>query len=100
MITCHLDYTIDPERLQEFEEYGRMWIRLIGKFGGRHHGYFLPSEGASDKAIALFSFPTLAKYETYRRLAAEDPECADAVAFAKRNGCIVRYERTFFRPVE
>lgn len=100
MITCYLDYTIDPDRLQEFEEYGRIWIRLIAKFGGNHHGYFLPSEGASDKAVALFSFPSLAEYEHYRQLAAEDQECIDAVAFAKRTGCIVRYERTFYRPLE
>jgi hypothetical protein len=27
--------------------------------GGSHHGYFLPAEGASDQALACFSFPSL-----------------------------------------
>jgi hypothetical protein len=43
MITCYLRYIIDPYKLKEFEHYGRLWIPLVQKFGGIHHGYFLPS---------------------------------------------------------
>jgi hypothetical protein len=50
MITCHLRYVIDASKSSEFEEYGRMWLKLIPKFGGVHHGYLLPSEGASNIA--------------------------------------------------
>ncbi len=50
-------------KLAEFRKYAEMWIPLVGKFGGKHHGYFLPKESASDLAIALFSFESLAKYE-------------------------------------
>jgi len=32
-----------------------MWIPLVGKFGGQHHGYFLPHEGPNNIAHALFS---------------------------------------------
>jgi len=53
MITCHLRYVIDPYKLAEFEAYGRLWIPLVEKFGGIHHGYFLPSEGANNIALAL-----------------------------------------------
>ena len=67
MITCYLRYVIDPYKVQEFEEYGRMWIDLVNKFGGIHHGYFLPHEGPNNIGIALFSFPSLAAYEEYRK---------------------------------
>jgi hypothetical protein len=60
MVTCFLEYRIDPSKLDAFEEYGRTWLSLVEHFGGTHHGYFLPHEGASDRAIALFSFPSLA----------------------------------------
>jgi hypothetical protein len=63
MITCYLRYTIDPHELKEFEACAKMWIPLVNKFGGQHHGYFLPHEGPNNVALALFSFPTLAAYE-------------------------------------
>ena len=50
MVTCYLRYVIDPSKLKEFERYGKMWIPLVDRFGGRHHGYFLPSEGANNIA--------------------------------------------------
>jgi hypothetical protein len=46
MITCYLRYIIDPDRVSDFEAYGQMWIPLVEKFGGQHHGYFLFHEGA------------------------------------------------------
>jgi hypothetical protein len=70
VITCYLRYVIDPLKLPEFERYARMWIPLVEKFGGAHHGYFMPHEGPNNIALALFSFPSLADYETYRSRAA------------------------------
>ncbi|WP_127794421.1 NIPSNAP family protein [Agromyces sp. LHK192] len=99
MITVHLRYEIDPERLADFREYGERWIRLVDRLGGTHHGYFLPSEGDSDEAFALFTFPSLAAYEQYRLAAAEDPECIAAFEFAAQTRCIRRYERRFLTPV-
>jgi hypothetical protein len=99
MVTCFLTYTINPEKIIDFEEYGRIWIRLVEKFGGTHHGYFLPSEGACDIAYALFSFSSLAKYEEYRHASANDDECKNAIEFARKSGCIIRYDRTFMRPL-
>jgi hypothetical protein len=64
MITCYLRYQLDPDKLADFEAYGAMWLELLPRFGGIHHGYFLPSEGESDVALAMFSFPSLAAYET------------------------------------
>ncbi|WP_228998761.1 NIPSNAP family protein [Xanthomonas vesicatoria] len=69
------------------------------RFGGQHHGYFLPSEGANNIALALFSFPSLAEYERYRAASLQDAECLSAFAYAERTRCIVSYERSFLRPV-
>jgi hypothetical protein len=99
MITCYLRYEVDPDRISDFEAYGAMWLDLMPRFGGIHHGYFLPSEGKSDVALAMFSFPSLAAYEQYRKDAAVDPDVQKAVAFAKETRCFIRYERSFFRPL-
>jgi hypothetical protein len=99
MITCHLRYVIDPTKIREFEHYGRTWIPLVRKFGGIHHGYLLPSEGANNVALASFSFPSLAAYEEYRSKSFSDPECLAAFKYAEDTRCVLSYERTFFRPV-
>lgn len=99
MITCYLKYVIDPYQVKEFEQYAKMWIPLVNKLGGTHHGYFLPHEGANNIAYALFSFPSLADYEKYRYNMAVDEECQQAFEFANQNKCIISYERSFMRPV-
>jgi len=99
MVTCYIRYIIDPAKLKEFEQYGKLWIPLVTKFGGQHHGYFLPSEGANNVALALFSFTSLASYEQYRIKMMDDAECQAAFKFAEETKCIVSYERSFFKPV-
>lgn len=99
MITCYLRYDIDPYKLADFEAYARMWIPLVTRLGGIHHGYFLPHEGPNTIAVALFSFPSLATYEMYRQQLLTDEGCQAALAFAETTRCILRYERSFMRPV-
>lgn len=99
MVTCYLKYMIDPYKTAEFEEYARMWIPLVNKFGGIHHGYFLPHEGANNVAYALFSFPSLASYEEYREKMIHDNECLKAFEHAEQTKCILSYERSFMKPV-
>jgi hypothetical protein len=99
MITCHLRYVLDPWKLKEFEHYGRLWIPLVKKFGGTHHGYLMPSERASNIALASFSFPSFAAYEQYRAQSMQDPACQAAFKYAEETRCFLSYERTFFRPV-
>ncbi|WP_165672508.1 NIPSNAP family protein [Metapseudomonas otitidis] len=99
MVTCYLRYIIDPYKLSEFEHYGRLWIPLVEKFSGQHHGYFLPSEGANNVAMAMFTVPSLAAYETYRAQSMQDADCQAAFAYAEQTRCILSYERSFFRPV-
>ena len=99
MITALITYVIDPAKVDAFEVYARAWIHLVNRMGGTHHGYFLPSEGANNKAWAMFSFPSLADYEAYRAAMAEDAECQKAYRHATDTGCILSYDRTFTRPV-
>ena len=73
-VTCFIRYTVDRGKWAEFELYARVWMRLIEKYGGTHHGYFVPDDeppsasfsfpgigetGPDNIAIALFSFPTV-----------------------------------------
>jgi hypothetical protein len=114
MISCLIRYVLVPGKLSEFERYARAWIRLVERYGGTHHGYFVPAEsppsvsysfpgrgmsGPSDVAIALFTFPNLAAYESYRRDVATDPECLNASAAFASAPSFETYERTFLRPV-
>jgi hypothetical protein len=99
MVTCYLQYIIDPYKVAKFEEYGKMWIPLVNKLGGVHHGYFLPHEGANNAAYALFSFPSLAEYEQYREIIKTDDACKIAFDFAEKTRCILSYKRSFLKPV-
>jgi hypothetical protein len=99
VITCVVRYRIDPAKLEPFERFARAWMRLVDLHGGQHHGYFLPGEGASDEALALFSFPSLAVYEAYRARFGVDPEFVAADRIRDDSGCVLRHERTFMRPL-
>jgi hypothetical protein len=99
MISCFIQYTLDPNKIDEFEHYAKLWIPLVNKFGGQHHGYFLPSEGANNIALALFSFSSFADYEIYRNVSFKDASCIVAFDYAKQTQCIKHYQRSFFRPV-
>lgn len=99
MIACVVDYVIDPAKMADFERFATRWMELVERHGGTHHGYFLPSEGASDRALALFSFPSLAAYEQYRERFGVDPEFVEADRIRDDSGCVVRYDRSFMRPL-
>ena len=115
MVTCFIRYTIDPGRRAEFAHYARVWMRLIEKYGGTHHGYFLPGDGPPSAAfsfpgigetgpdniaIALFSFPSIDSYESYRREVSHDPECVAVTKHYESTKPFTKYERTFMQSVE
>ena len=50
-----------------------MWLNSVPEFGGARHSSFLPRENASDFAVALFSFASLADYEMYPLESVSDP---------------------------
>jgi len=99
MVTCFLKYVIDPAKVGEFEHYGKMWIDLVNKMGGIHHGYLIPHEGPNNIGYASFSFNSLAEYEDYRNKIPNNSECKKAIAYATKTKCIISYERNFFKPV-
>jgi NIPSNAP len=99
VITCVIEHQIDEHKVDAFEQFARMWLDLVDRHGGAHHGYFLPAEGAAEEALALFSFESLAAYEAFRARFASDPEILAATRFRDESGCVVRYRRTFMRPV-
>lgn len=117
MFTCLVRYQVAPDRLAEFREYAQAWIPLIRKYGGTHHGYFVPGtaddklpdpafsfpglgkEGPENVAVALFSFPSVEAYDRYRRDVADDPGCKAATARFNETKCFSSYERTFLVPI-
>jgi hypothetical protein len=94
-----VDYVIDSKQIEAFEKFAKRWIDLVNRYGGRHHGYFLPSEGASDRALALFSFPSLAEYEKFRSRFGVNQNFIAADRIRDESGCVLRYERSFMRPL-
>ena len=96
LITCFIRYTINPERLDDFELYAQVWMRLIERYGGTHHGYFVPGD---DLPSAAFSFPSVEAYENYRRDVKQDPECAEITHHFEQTKCFTNYERVFMRRV-
>src|SRR5438105_10159419 len=99
MITCCIQYTLDPHQLSAFEEYAKRWPPIIERAGGRLLGYFLPKEGANNFALALVEFASLAAYEEYRTKLAADSEAKQNLAHAERTRCILVEARSFLRRV-
>lgn len=98
-VTFVIEYTIDATKIAAFEIYSARWIELVEREGGVHHGYFLPSEGASDKALALFTFDSLTAYEKYRGNFGVDPDFIAADRLRTDTGCVLRWDRTLMRPL-
>ena len=113
-VTCQIRYTLDLKQLDAFEIYARTWISLIEKYGGVHHGYFIPRsspdevgasfpglgyDGPTNVAVAMFTFPDEASYRLYRKDVASDPECIKATALVRESGCFTVYERLFLQRV-
>ncbi len=115
--TCLVKYELDLNQLEHFREYARTWISLIEKYGGTHHGYFLPGEagdlmpdptfsfpglgkqGPDNLAVALFSFPDVESYENYRRLVVDDPLCKEITEKFNAAKSFIGYERNFLVPI-
>jgi hypothetical protein len=117
LFTCVIRYWIEPGKLAEFREYAQAWIGLIRKYGGTHHGYFVPGPtndslldlafsfpglgraAPADVAFALFSFPDVEAYDQYRAGVAEDEGCKAATVRFNETRCFSGYERSFLVPI-
>ncbi len=95
IMTCFIEYRIDPTQRDEFEQYARTWSDIIPRCGGHLINYFLPSEGTNDTAWGLISFDSLASYESYRKRLKADPAAQRNFMFARERRLILRERRTF-----
>jgi len=97
LITCCIQYTLDPRQVGAFEKYASRWPPIIERCGGDLVGYYLPKEGANNYALALIDFASLADYEPYRQRLAADPDAQQNLADAEESGCILAETRSFLR---
>jgi hypothetical protein len=95
MITCVIQYTLDPRRIAAFEDYAIRWPPIIERCGGALLGYYLPKEGANNYAVALIDFDSLASYEQYRARLAADADAQRNVADMLESGCVLVESRSF-----
>lgn len=102
MFTLCIRYKLDQHKLSDFEQYAKNWPAPIERCGGKLIGYFLPTKfaGATDLALALIDFPSLAAYEQYRERLINDPDASENVARANQSGCILVEDRSFLQRVE
>jgi hypothetical protein len=99
MITCVIQYTLDPHAIEDFEKYATTWPPIIKRCGGELTGFYLPKEGANDFAIALIDFESLAAYEQYRVRLAADPGAQANVEAVRAARAVLAERRSFLRKV-
>ena len=101
MVTLCIRYTLDANKLADFEAYARALPAQIERAGGKVAGYYLPTKlaGPTNTALGLIDFANLAAYEAYRGKLAADPEAAQNLRRAEAAGCILNEERSFIRSV-
>jgi NIPSNAP protein len=56
MITCCIQYTLEPRKVSAFEKYATQWPPIIERCVGSLIGHFLPKEGANSFALVLIDF--------------------------------------------
>ena len=99
MLTCIIQYQIDPTKRAAFAEYGARWGQCIPRCGAELVGYFAPHEGSSTLAYGVYSLQSLAAYERYREALAADPLGQENYAFAQKERFLIREDRTFLKLV-
>ena len=97
MITCFIQYQIDPTKKAQFEQYARNWGEAIPRNGADLIGYYAPHEGSSTLAYGVYNIENLAEYEAYRTRLATDPLGRENYEFAMKEKFILREDRTFLK---
>jgi hypothetical protein len=101
MMTLCIRYTLDANKLADFDAYARALRRPVERCGGKYVGYYLPTKvaGPMNAALGLIDFPNLAAYEQYRERLLTDTEAAEILRRAEAAGCILNEDRSFVRRV-
>ena len=98
-LTCFIQYKIDPNKINDFEQYAKTWGKVIPACGGELIGYFLPHEGSNNIAYGLISFSSLADYEAYRTRLKLDNGGKQNFDFAQQRQFIFEEQRSFLKIV-
>jgi hypothetical protein len=102
LITLFLRYTIDPNKLSDIAKYSADEQIPIRESGGKILGYFMPTDfaGATNEAIGLIDFPSLAEYEIYRAKLAAHPLHKKYVEVLESTGALLSIHRSIVQRVE
>lgn len=102
MITLHLRYTIDPNKMSDVRAYVETELKPIRESGGKVVGYYLPTDfaGATNEAFGIIDFPSLAEYEVYRAKLAAHPLHKEYVERLERSGALLSIQRSLVQRVE
>ncbi len=97
MITLYIKYTLDPNKLRDFEIYAKALSTPIERCGGVPAGYYLPTKfaGSVNTAVGMIDFPSLAAYEKYREKLAGDQEAIEVTRRLEASGALLNEERSF-----
>ena len=99
MLTCVIQYQIDPTKRDAFVQYARNWGQATPRCGADLIGYFAPHEGSSTLAYGIYNIASLAEYEKYRARLAADPLGRENYQFAQSEKFLLREDRTFLKLV-
>ena len=101
MVTLCVRYKFNPDKIAGIRNYFENEQHVIERSGGRTVGCFLPTDfaGPTDEAIWLIDLPSMAAYETYRQVLADDPEHKTNVARLEESGAGVAMTRSFIQRV-
>ncbi len=99
MITLCIRYTLDPNKLAEFEAYARSIPVPAQRCGATHVAYYLPTKfaGPTNAALALIDFDSLAAYERYREVLARDAEAATVLRRVEASGAVLVEDRSILK---
>src|SRR5256885_16941592 len=99
MVTLHLRYTINPNKLSDIKAYAEAELKPIRESGGKVVGYYLPTDfaGATNEAFGIIDFPSLAEYEICRAKLAAHPLHKEYVQTLERSGALLSIQRSLNR---
>jgi NIPSNAP len=101
MLTLCIRYRFNPDKIAGIRNYFENEQRVIERSGGKIVGYFMPTDfaGPNDEAIGLIDLPSMAAYEEYRKVLADDPEHKVNVAALAESRATVSMVRSFISRV-
>jgi NIPSNAP len=101
MMTLCIRYTLDANKLADFETYALELQQPIARCGGERVSYYLPTKvaGPTNIALGLIDFPDLAAYLAYREKLTIDAGAVACLRQAEAARCILIEDRSFVRRV-